>query len=516
MSQHPIRKDNTLPQTNQNSTELESNLGETIERLLGILTRRRWWILSVGCVVPIAVIAVAMKLPDHYVSQATLLVVQQQVSQRYVESDSTTTLAAAVQAMKFEVLSRTRLLSIINDFGLYRALKERSAPDALADIMRQDVDIQPLEVIPGRDFNAFTISFTAATPQLAQAVTSRLTALFIEQNQKTQGEQAANTEKFLSDQLDAAKRRLSAQDQRLQAFRANNMGELPEQQQTNQAALTDARMRLEAIESSISLAQQQQSSLELSLEERLVQLQSEKAELLKHYTPRYPGVVKKDQDIARVQSALDRLKTNTASASAQAQEATDDPSLDLILRQAESNMAQMANLLKQQERLKQESEQYQNRINVTPLREQQLAAISRDEDIFKQDYANLEKQTLQSEMTASLEENQEGQQFRLVDSPSLPVKPSSPKRLKIALGGLGGGIGLGLALALLLDLRDTSFHNEKTLNRNYAVPFVLGVPLARTVGERRLRRLRIVLECLAGFLMTIAVCAAEFYVYKVG
>lgn len=505
-----------MPETNQNLTEPESSLGETIERVVGTLTRGRWWILSVGCLLPIAVITVAMKLPNKYVSEATLLVVQQQVSTKYVEADNTTNLAAAVQAMKLEVLSRTRLLAIINDLGLYPSPKERAAPDLLADRLRQDVDIIPLEVTPGRnDFNAFTISFTASTPQLAQAVTSRLTSLFIEQNQRTQGEKAASTAKFMSDQLDAAKQRLAAQDQRLQAFRASNMGELPEQQPANQAALADARLHLETIAANISLAQQQQSSLELSLEERLIRLQSEKADLLTHYTQRYPGVLKKDQEIAKVQSALDRLKTNTQSAAAQTQEVTEDPALDLILRQAETNVAQMSNLLKQQEKLKQEVEQYQSRLNAAPLREQELSAITRDEDVLKQDYSSLEKQKLESEMTASLEENQEGQQFRLVDPPSLPLKPAGPKRLKIALGGLGGGIALGLALAFLLDIRNTSFHSEKALTKAYPVPVVLGVPLMRTQRELRLRRWRIVFECLAGSLMAIAVCIAEFYVYKV-
>jgi uncharacterized protein involved in exopolysaccharide biosynthesis len=91
---------------------------------LGIVKRCRWWILGPSCCLAIAVVAVAMKLPDRYVSQATLLAVQQQVSQRYVEADSTATVSDAIQAMKLEVLSQSRLLEIINDLGLYEAGKE--------------------------------------------------------------------------------------------------------------------------------------------------------------------------------------------------------------------------------------------------------------------------------------------------------------------------------------------------------------------------------------------------------
>ena len=124
--------------------------------------------------------------------------------------------------------------------------------------MRQDIDIQPLETTPGRsDFNALTISFTAETPQLAQEVTSRLTSVFIEQNLKTRGEQATGTTQFLSGQLDAAKQRLAEQEQRLQAFKSSNLGELPEQQSVNLAALMDVRTRLNAVSFSLSQARQQ-------------------------------------------------------------------------------------------------------------------------------------------------------------------------------------------------------------------------------------------------------------------
>ena len=225
-----------MTETNGNLTESESSLNDTIESLLGTLMRRRWWILTAACCITVAVVPVALKLPDKYVSQATLQVTLPQVSQRYVQADNATT-TAAVEAMKVEILSRTQLLKVINDFGLYS--DEKDAPGSLAERMLKDIDIEVLGTTPGRqDFSALTIAFTAASPRLAQEVTGRLTSLFIESNLKTQGEQAANTTRFLSEQVDAAKQRLLEQEQRLQAFKTKNLGELPEQQMANLAALS--------------------------------------------------------------------------------------------------------------------------------------------------------------------------------------------------------------------------------------------------------------------------------------
>ena len=59
-----------------------------------------------------------------------------------------------------------------------------------------------------------------------------------------------------------------------------------------------------------------------------------------------------------------------------------------------------------------------------------------------------------------LEKRQEGQQFRLADPPNLPTRPSSPKRLKISLIALVGGLAFGCALAFLAETKNPSFHSE--------------------------------------------------------
>src|SRR2546430_11327098 len=47
-------------------------------------------------------------------------------------------------------------------------------------------------------------------------------------------------------------------------------------------------------------------------------------------------------------------------------------------------------------------------------------------------------------LARDLVHQQEGEQFRVLDPPSLPTNPSFPKILNFAGGGLGGGKALGL------------------------------------------------------------------------
>ena len=93
---------------------------------------------------------------------------------------------------------------------------------------------------------------------------------------------------------------------------------------------------------------------------------------------------------------------------------------------------------------------------MTPVREEQLADILRDYDLSKKNYDDLLGKKTQSELATSLEIRQQGAQFRLIDPPSLPVKPSGADHMKISLGGLAAGLALGVALAFLLETKDHS------------------------------------------------------------
>ncbi len=189
-----------------------------------------------------------------------------------------------------------------------------------------------------------------------------------------------------------------------------------------------------------------------------------------------------------------------------------DPSAALQLKsQLEANRLEIENLSREEEKLKAAIEQYQKRLNQTPVREQQLAGILRNYEQLKQDYTDLLNKENQSRMAGDLEKRQEGQQFRLVDQPSLPTVPSSPKRIKISLFGVAGGIGLGLALSVLADFRDRSFRAEKDLSQRFPLHLVVGVPLMLTPEEQQVRTWRRRFEWVAGSALALALFVAEFY-----
>lgn len=491
-------------------------LSETIDRVVGLIARQRWLLILVACSIALITIAVVSYLPDRYTSEAALVVVQQQVSQRYVDPSTTMTVADAAQAMTQEMLSRTQLMEIINEFDLYAKAKTRLTQEELVELIRKDLAVQPLEEIRG-NISSFKISFTTDSAQLAQAVTIRLTSLFINWHLKRRGNEAATTTKFLTEQLEVAKQRLKEQDERRGNFKTQYLGELPERQSVNFEMLAELRSQLQSTVSRLSQVQQQRASLASPIGEKLAQLQSERTKLLTRYTPRHPEVIQKDQEIEKTTALLERLKIRTGGIDKTLSgTVTDDVSFGPLQTQVESNELETANLSKEEKRLRTEIAQYQNRLNLAPVREQQLAGLLRDYDLYAQEVKDLQSKLLRAQQTTSVEEHQEGQQFRLVDPPTLPALPSGPKRLKISLGGIAAGVFIGLALAFLKDSRDRSFHSEKALSKLFTLPLMLSVPVLLTPVEERGRRWKRAYEWSAGCAIILAVFAAEFYVYQHG
>src|SRR4051812_45869192 len=172
--------------------------GEAIDRVMKIIIRRRWTILICASSVVLAVIAFACQLPNRYTSEATIFAVQQRVPERYVVPTSTADPSQALEAMVQEVLSRPRLLAVVEELGVHPEERKRLKAEELLELVRRDLKVEPLERMLGRgDVNAFKIAFVAETPQLAQAVTQRLTTLFIQQNLQARTDQATTTSEFL-------------------------------------------------------------------------------------------------------------------------------------------------------------------------------------------------------------------------------------------------------------------------------------------------------------------------------
>jgi hypothetical protein len=103
-------------------------------------------------------------------------------------------------------------------------------------------------------------------------------------------------------------------------------------------------------------------------------------------------------------------------------------------------------------RVLQDVTETQARVRNLPVREQQLAEITRDYETSRVNYQSLLNKKLAADVAADMERWHKSQKFVMLDPARVPQKPTRPRRmLLIAMGALfstalGGGLGFLLEL----------------------------------------------------------------------
>lgn len=523
-------------------TQETGNLSATISRLWSIVLRNRWWIILTTCVVSLATITISLLIPDRFRSEATIFIARSTIPQEYVLSNNTANAMEAVDAIKRTVLSRSRLEQIIIDYGLYPSSRKAGA-EALAELMRNDIVVEPISRDPERrSMNAFIVAFTSTDPRIAQQVANRVASLFIEESLQKQRQIDNSTTHFLQDQMAAAKAALDTQEALVREYRLKNLGELPEQSAGNLEVLNGLHMQLQSIEVSLARARQERTYLQAmlshyvlpnraeatpgssraALQQDLLKLRAQREELLARYNQLYPDVVAVEQRIADDEAELNRLASTHRAAQGLDQQPDTaptlpaDPSAYQFRSQLEANTVEIDELQEHAKQLSSQIQTYQTRLTLAPLRQQEFEKIERDYDLAKQAYTNLLNKENQSELATKLDLQQSPDQFQLIDSASFPLKPISPHRQKIALGGLAGGIVLGFALALAIDAKKRSFHSERDVAEFLRVPIVIGIPPLLTPAERQRLGRRIGFEWALGSFVVVMLIAAQWFVHYKG
>ena len=161
--------------------------------------------------------------------------------------------------------------------------------------------------------------------------------------------------------------------------------------------------------------------------------------------------------------------------------------------QLQANQVEIANREHAIEATKTKINDYQARLNAEPIREQQLADLTRGYDQSKANYDGLLKKKNDSAMATSMELMQQGQRFRILDPPSLPVKPDFPNRLKLCGIGLGVGLALGVVVAGAFEILDDRVYGEKELKELIPVPVIAEIPVIANPADESKEKKRIFL-----------------------
>jgi protein tyrosine kinase modulator len=489
---------------------------------------RRRWVLSLlpFLFVLTAGASLAIFLPSLWTAKARIIVDRQTIPETFVKSTVTRDPEALLLTLSQEILSRARLMKIIEEHNLYPELRQTKSLDDVVERMRRDTRIEFL----GDDRErapktiAFTIAYTTTSPRVAMNVANELAGLYVAENVRYREKHAASTSDFLQSQLEEVRTRLQSQERKITEYKEQHMGELPEQREANLRTLDRLQQQLQSAQETLRRANERRQMLTQALAEvdqtggaaigtgqggpnptaaesaaaRLSLLKQELTQMQSRYSDKYPDVIALREQVAALEAKLAAkpaapepkpvkpaktdgkehrpIPQNTYVQSLMQQ-------LDQATVDGKTSTDEIANLRTQ-------VGIYQRRIENTPRREQELALIARDWESTRELFRSLLGKRGEAEMAADLEQRQRGEQFRIVDPANLPDRSAGPKRVRLFLIGLVLGIGVSAIIVMLVEHLDTSYRSVEEVRAFENVPILSTVPKIVTEGDRlRSRRL---------------------------
>jgi polysaccharide chain length determinant protein (PEP-CTERM system associated) len=474
----------------------------TFRKILTSFNRRKGLVASVFVVVSSLAAYLAFFLPDIYRSSTIIRFTPPRVPTSFVGSTVTHPryLRERVQSTIQEFLSTTQLRKTIQEFN-----RQPSNISAVLDIpvgeLRNSITVEYR-----REPNVFSLSFDSKSPEQAKQITGRLASLFIEQNLRVREHQAEETKSFIDAEAERLRKELEEQEAVVNRYKAANRFELPDQLDTNLRSLEQLRRELEASNLRLAALQDRKGVLQKQTVEsdivrieplpdgsftsqssgttQMVQVEIKRRELdglLQRYSSKHPDVVRLQREIRTLEAeSKDTISTNPATSK---KVVSGNPLKEVLQKQVADIELEIQALRSQSESVRNQIGVLQTRVDNTPVRSIELSKISRGYDITLRKYQDLLAKGLESGLSESVEKQQKGEQFEIVEPASFPVKPIRPNRLIIVLAGLAAGLAGGIGLAFLWETLDTSFKKGDEINAFVNVPLLATLPALITRGS---------------------------------
>lgn len=476
---------------------------EIIARILIALRgawRYRWYGVAAAWLLALAGWAAVQFVPDQYQSR----------TQVYVDTESLlkpllTGLAVnqdvmgQVTMMQTVMLSRPNLEKVAQKNDLLLDARSQVEVEAVIDGLASHIK---LERPTGRSTNnTFVVSYNDSDPNVAHGVVRALLDTFMEGSLGLKRSDAGVAQRFLQAQLTDYESRLTQAEQSLAAFKQQNVGLLPGSGGDYYERLESEMIKLRQMQQKESQLGQRRNELQRQLageeptfgmmgsadgspiDGQIARYRAQLDQLLLKYTEKHPQVQAIRQTLAQLESEKRAGARISSSVAPPGAELTGDQalvrSLDtnpvyqnlrMSLSQADADLAELRGQMAGQQAVIAE---LRSKVNAIPEIEAELSRLNRDYEVNKKQYDTLLQRLGSAKISQDADQNTENVKFRVIEPPTVPVKPSGPNRPLLDSLVLLAALGAGLGIAVLLAQLHPTFTNRETLQKLAGIP-VLG------------------------------------------
>ncbi|MEQ1661825.1 MAG: XrtA system polysaccharide chain length determinant [Thiobacillus sp.] len=463
---------------------------------------RRWWGVATAWLVCIVGWTWVMLIPDRFEASARVYVDTQTLLKPLLQGLAVEpNIEQQIKLMTRQLVSRPTLEKVARMTDL--DVKAKTAEDT--EKMLEDL-AEKISIADAGKENLYTISYQDANPDMAKKVVQSLLTIFVETSLGKTRQDISSSQRFIEEQLQQYQQKLTDAENALKEFKQKHIGMMPGQggdyytklaevsAQVRQAQLdqqeaanrrNQLKRQLEDEEPELSAAAAAVST-DSEIDGRIQSLEKQMDQLRLQYTELHPDIQSTKRLIQKLQ---DQKKAELAGKKADpASSKIQNPvyqQLTIAIAEADATASSLSARVAEYQRRYAELRQASNMI---PQVEQEYTQLTRDYEVYKQNYDALLKRRESVTMSGEVESKTDTVDFRVIDPPFVPRNPAWPNRYLLLSLVTVGSLLAGIAVAFLLSQLRRTVTDRRALRELTGLPLLGAVSRVETDETKRRKR----------------------------
>lgn len=462
---------------------------------LAAVKRYRWHALCVAWLVCLAGWLALATLPDRFVSKARIYIDTETILGPLMKGLAVSPdFAHQVEMMRRTLLSVPNVEQLIQMTDLDHRLRNDLERVELIERLVKSIKIHT------QGASLFEISYLHEDPRLAQRIVDSILQIFVEQNLGHSQRDVEEARDFIDKQIVDYEKKLREAELAVAKFQkehADELGGVGRNQRVLEQREAELRRLNTEVESAIWRRDQIKSQLASTPKTmtiaaikgggaspsqiRLQSLEQEVETKLLVYTEKHPEVVALRAMIDQVKGQISGKRAGddggTASRAA-------NPLYNQLVEELKLAATSIRDLERRLELAEEEIGSLSQTVASAPEVEADLTRLTRDYSVMLAQYEQLIQRRESADLAKDLDSDISRIEYRIIDPPTVPLKPEGPARALYMATILLIGFSCGIIFAIGRQLLSGSFLTVDQLKSTFDLPVLGGVAEAELPGQK--------------------------------